>query len=294
MLADAHLPSISVVIPSYNQGHLIEETLISVLGQQYPRLEVIVIDGGSNDSSVEVLRRYAGQLTYWHSQPDQGQADAINLGMRRSSGQILCWLNSDDMFLPGTLLDAGRRLAPQIDRPALLYGDALTIHQGSGTLAGGAQSAGSFDATRLTYSDYLVQPSTFWTRRLWQATGELNVAYRYVLDWDWFIRASQHAAFCRVERHYAIYRAHPDHKTGNGADARRSEIYQVVRRYASSYWQRLYHATLGCYPQVRQLLNWLIAHRVPKPTLFLLLRFPQLLRRLRRPHDLHTVLQMYG
>jgi glycosyltransferase involved in cell wall biosynthesis len=97
-------PSISVVIPSFNQGQYIEETILSVLGQQYPNLEILVIDGGSTDNTIEILKKYSDRISYWHSKKDKGQADAINQGMNLSSGKIVCWLNSDDMYLPGTLL----------------------------------------------------------------------------------------------------------------------------------------------------------------------------------------------
>jgi glycosyltransferase involved in cell wall biosynthesis len=294
MQSASHLPSISVVIPSFNQGQYLEETLVSVLGQQYPKLEVIVIDGGSADNSVEILQAYSSQLAYWHSRPDKGQADAINQGMRRSSGDILCWINSDDMYLPGALLDVGRRLAPHIEQPFLVYGDAMTITHGADSLRSSAQRAGPFDAFRLTYTDFIVQPSAFWTRSLWAAAGELDLAYRYALDWDWFIRASQFADFCYVSKFYSVYRIHPAHKTGTGAAARQKEILTVVQRYSSAYWNSLYTETLAYYPHIREFLNLLIVWRVPKPTVFLLLRFPELILKLKQPRDIHAALQMYG
>jgi len=290
----ADLPTISVVIPSFNQGYFIEETIVSVLGQQYPKLEVIIIDGGSTDHTIDIVQSYASQLTYWHSRPDNGQGDAINQGMRLSSGDILCWLNSDDLLLPGTLLYVGRTLSKHLDQPKLIYGHALLIeHQGEGQCAG-AQDAIPFDAKRLTYSDYMVQPASFWTRALWEVTGELDPTLWYTLDWEWYIRASQYCHFTFQPRYFAIYRIHPQQKTSTGFSRRREEIVGVVQRYATLYWAKLFEIVLSLYPEIRLTLDWLLRMRVPKPTAFLLLRFPQLVPKLKHPQDVHTVLHMLG
>ena len=96
-------PKITVVTPSYNQGQFIEATIQSVIGQQYPNLEYIVCDGGSTDETVEILKKYTDKITWWCSEKDKGQSDAINKGMRKATGDIVCWINSDDVLLPGTL-----------------------------------------------------------------------------------------------------------------------------------------------------------------------------------------------
>ena len=117
--------------PSFNQGPYLEETIQSILGQHYPKLELLVIDGGSTDNSVKILEQYASHLSYWHSRKDRGQADAINQGINMSSGDVVCWLNSDDMYLPGTLLDVGRRFAGRTDTCRLVYGASVELEHGA-------------------------------------------------------------------------------------------------------------------------------------------------------------------
>ncbi|AGY59717.1 glycosyltransferase family 2 protein [Gloeobacter kilaueensis] len=292
----AELPRISVIVPSFNQGTFIERTLLSILGQGYPDLEVIVIDGGSTDETINVLERYSDQLTCWHSQPDRGQADAINRGMAISSGQILCWLNSDDMFLPGTLLAVGSHLRDQTERPKLLHGGAVTIAEENGELRSGVQSSQPFDCTRLTCSNFIVQPSSFWTRPLWQGTGELNIRYQYILDWDWFLRASRVPGFEAdyLPRFLSLYRYHAQHKTSSGGEKRRQEIMELIRTHASPYWQNLYSAIDRSYPQIQHTATRLEKLGLPGRTRLLPWLIPNVRSHLKSAQDFYTVLFTFG
>lgn len=285
-------PSISVVIPSFNQGAFIEETLVSVIGQCYPKLEIIVIDGGSTDNTVEVIEKYAEHIHYWHSKQDRGQADAINQGMRLSSGDVLCWLNSDDMYLPGTLLDVGSRFQPHTQKYHLLYGGSLHISQTAERLSSHAQAMSAFDPVRLTYCDFVAQPSAFWTRKLWLAAGELDSDRHYVLDWEWFIRASKLTDFEYVSKLYSLYRFHDAHKSSTGGAQRCKEIVEVVQQYAPTYWQKLYVEVFSHYEQVGQLDSLMSRLNIPKRHVFFALFFPKLLYKLKRPQDIGTVLSM--
>jgi len=292
MSDSVNYPSISVVIPSLNQGQYIEETILSVLGQQYPNLEIIVIDGGSTDNTVGILERYTKQISYWHSLKDNGQADAINHGMSRSSGDVLCWLNSDDMYLPGTLLDVGKRFVGRIDQCHLIYGAAVTIYLSDGKLWSSSQTTVPSEVSSLTHSDFVVQPSAFWTRKLWECTGELNTTYRYVLDWEWFIRASKIGQFEYVPRFYSVYRFHTLHKTNEEGAERRREILDVVTKSSSDYWINLYSEVEKSYSQIKKRSEFLNSLRIPKRHLLLPLFFPRIIPKLRKLQDLYIILSM--
>jgi len=163
-------PKITVVTPSLNQGKYLEETILSVLGQQYP-LEYIVMDGGSTDGSVDIIKKYQQHLAYWVSEKDGGQAAAINAAFARATGDILCWLNSDDMYLPGTLAYIASKLDPR--RPELLFGNCLHLIENS-SISYGSDVRRSHEEMNLTLTDYIIQPSSFWTRATWQQTGALD------------------------------------------------------------------------------------------------------------------------
>ena len=125
-----NLPKISIVIPSYNQGQFLEETILSVVDQQYPDLELFVVDGGSNDTSVDVIKKYEQHLTWWVSEKDKGQSDAINKGFARATGEIVSWLCSDDLYTPGTLHKVAGYFSQQDSSVGLIYGGITTFKNG--------------------------------------------------------------------------------------------------------------------------------------------------------------------
>jgi len=293
MLNTDDYPAISVVVPSFNQGEYIEETLSSIIGQCYPNLELIVMDGGSSDNTVEIIEKYAEHIHYWQSKKDNGQADAINQGMRLSTGEVLCWLNSDDMYMPGTLLDIGRRFHTRTQDYHLVYGGCLHINQSEEELSGYVQAmGGGFDPVRLTYCDFIAQPSAFWTRKLWMDAAELNSDYHYVLDWEWFIRASKLTDFEYVPKLYSLYRFHDDHKSSTGGNARCAEIVGIVNQYAPDYWRSLYSEILDNYEKAGKIDSLIDRLKLPKKHVFFALLWPQLWPRLKRTQDMGTVLSM--
>jgi glycosyltransferase involved in cell wall biosynthesis len=223
-------PGISVVTPSYNQGRFIEQTILSVLEQKYPELEYLILDGGSQDGTVKILQEYDANLSFWRSGKDRGQAAAINEGFQRSSGNILCWLNSDDLHLMHTLRTIGNILADRLDEPLIVYGGCELFDDR--TQAKELRPAVSFDGALLAVSDFLDQPSVFWTRKAWEMVGPLDESLHYGFDWDWFLRASKVCRFISIDQTLSRYRIHAGHKSGSGGKTRWLELLKIVRTHS--------------------------------------------------------------
>lgn len=231
------LPFISIVMPSFNQGTFIEQTITSILGQLYPKLELIIMDGGSTDNTREIVEKYSSSIQHFVSEPDNGQANAINKGFRLASGDILAWLNTDDMYMPQTLFRAASTIGKSSE-PALVYASCIYLNEE--TKATRTRIAPDFDATRLTYYNFIDQPTAFWTRNLWKSIGELNEEYHYVMDWEWFIRASKICRFTLFHDCFAFFRKYQNQKTSSGEVKRANEIMKVIAKYADPEWLKVY------------------------------------------------------
>jgi len=230
-------PRISIVTPSYNQSKYLEQTILSVLGQQYPDLEYIIIDGGSTDDSIKIIEKYEDKLSYWVSEPDNGQAHAINKGFKRATGHILAWLNSDDYYLPGILFKIAESIK-QSTGPMLIYGGCIHLKEKSTNSF--ALMPTNVSHKTLLFSDPLIQPSTFWTRKLWDLTGSLNEKLHYVFDWEWYIRASKHCDWVAVVDYLSVYRKHEQQKSGTGGSKRNCEILDLLKKYSENEWYVIY------------------------------------------------------
>ncbi len=242
-----NVPKISVITPSFNQGKFIEQTILSVISQSYPNLEYIVMDGGSTDESVEVIKKYERHITYWQSKPDNGQAAAINEGFKRATGDILCWLNSDDMYMPG-IFDKIAAIFVNTSKPLVVFGNCLHFNNHNSKTRG-SDVVGDAGKHILSLYDYIIQPSSFWNREAWLTTGMLEESLHFAFDWDWFIRAQNKAVqFIPVQDYLSIYRIHDTHKTGTGGEKRYEELKKIVRSYneeqklirAFDRWLRIY------------------------------------------------------
>jgi len=186
MLDETPRPKVSIVTPSYNQAEFIEETIRSVLMQNYPDIEYIVIDGGSTDGSVDIIRKYEPWLAYWTSEPDRGQSHAINKGWRRSNGDVLAWLNSDDIYDVSAIHKVVEFFQSN-DDVDMVYGDCLVIDE-KGRLEGSSPTM-EFSLEALVCNQWFIsQPATFLRRSVLDEVGLINENLNLVMDWEFWLR----------------------------------------------------------------------------------------------------------
>jgi glycosyltransferase involved in cell wall biosynthesis len=204
-------PLVSIVTPSFNQAPFLEATIQSVLEQDYPRLEYIIVDGGSTDGSLELIQKYAGRLAWWVSEKDSGQTDALNKGFARASGGILAWLNSDDTYRPGALRAAASYLVghPQV---GLVYGDANFIDEAGRVI--GRFAAAQTDLRRLKQGYvHIPQQAAFFRGDLWRAVGPLDPSFYFAMDYDLWVRLAGRAQIKYLPQTWANFRLHTAGKT---------------------------------------------------------------------------------
>lgn len=214
----AGLPSISIVTPVFNQAEFIGRTLESVRGQGYPKLEHIVMDGGSRDGTQDVIRRFADGLASWTSERDAGQADAINKGLARATGDVLAWLNADDLLLPGALDCVGHAFAadPDLD---VIYGDRIVIDAQDREVGRWALPAHS--GAILSWFDFVPQETLFWRRRAWERVGAaVDTSFQFAMDWDLLVRLRDSGArFRHLPCYLGAFRVHDAQKTSAQMDS---------------------------------------------------------------------------
>jgi hypothetical protein len=229
------LPRITIVTPSLNQGRFLGECLDSVIRQDYPLLQHIVIDGGSTDSSAAVIARYKDRLDYWCIEPDRGQSDAINKGLRRAEGDLVAWLNADDILLEGALGRVAE--AFKADNAAPFYfGDGLRVDErGSKKGQFFPEVPVVFDRNALIYGlNYILQPSTFMHRGVLQRSGLLDESLRWGMDTDLWIRLSALGTPRFVPGLQSASREYGDTKTATGMFERVEELRQIAKRHSGA------------------------------------------------------------
>jgi len=231
---DAAALRVTIVTPSLNQGAYIEETIRSVVAQDYPNLEYWIIDGGSTDGSLDIIKRWAGRCGFirWLSEKDRGQSDAINKGFRRASGEIVAWLNSDDSYTPGAVRRAAAFLSSRPDC-MLAYSDAEIVDERGMSLGIFPHTQRIFNYRRLVaVSDYIAQPSTFIRRKVLDVVGGLDEGLHWCMDWDLWIRIAAKHAVLYFPSLSARLRDYAQTKTRMGGRRRWREIVSVARRHS--------------------------------------------------------------
>lgn len=210
---------ISIVTPSYNQGQYIEETILSILSQDYPNLEYIVIDGGSTDDTIDIIKKYEDRIDFWVSEPDGGQSDAINKGWRKSTGDIVAWLNADDTYCPGALETVAKVF--ENDPQAILAHGAAHTYDGSGQTILFTTQPLDMDPYEMiaSCSGVTTQPSIFLGRKVLDEVGYLDPNLHYVMDWEYCIRIGLHfgtRGYRKVDTVLSNNRDWPGTKTNKG------------------------------------------------------------------------------
>ena len=249
------LPLVSIVTPSFQQVDYLERALLSVLEQDYPRLEYIVIDGGSTDGSREILQRYAHRLAYWVSEPDLGQTEALNKGFSRATGDIFAWLNSDDALFPGTVRKAVEFLVSHAEI-GMVYGGADYIDAEDRRIGRFPAAPTDYRRLRRGYV-HIPQQSSFFRSRLWRMAGPLDPTYHFAMDYDLWVRIADLSPIAHVPEAWAGFRLHAGAKTLKDADRCWPEMIRIHFRDGGKPWSIIYAKYL-----VRRLTEPLWAERL--------------------------------
>ncbi len=225
----ADVPLVTVVTPSYNQGRFIAATIESVLAQDYPNLEYLIIDGASTDDTADVVARYADRLTFV-SEPDRGQSEAINKGFRRARGRYVAWLNSDDVFLPGAISAAVAALDANRDAGAV-YGEGYQIDE-AGNVISRFEVTQQFNLWRLlNVSDYILQQTVFFRRSIFDEIGWVDEALHYGMDWELLMRIGLRYPVVYVPHYMGAIREYPAAKSFAGGAKRARELAGIMRSH---------------------------------------------------------------
>ena len=250
-------PQVTIVTPSYNQAEYLEETVRSVLLQSYPALQYIIMDGGSDDGSVDIIKKYEPWLAGWVSEPDEGQSDAINKGFRQATGEIQAWLNSDDVYFPDTLGTAVDELESQgtdvliggMEKFIIDDGAYVALSRTSGADGIPIHAYPIFRDEEKNRPFHFIQPPMFWRKWVWEGTGGLNAAFHWVMDIEWCTRAVQLGAVVGTTRSmFAKFRLHGASKT---------ELYNHKQHHEQADFYR----SLAGHPDYRRFPLWLAAKR---------------------------------
>lgn len=219
------LPLVSIITPSFNQARYLEQTMRSVLEQDYPRIEYLVIDGSSRDGSVDIIRKNEDKLAYWVSERDSGQAEAINKGLMRTTGEIVAWINSDDYYLPGAISSAVKIFEANPD-VVLVYGDMLAVDENGQTI--NLMKYAQLSLVDLLCFQIIGQPSVFFRRDALEKAGLLDTTFHFLLDHHLWIRLAQYGKILHVPQVWSAARYHAEAKNRAKAAEFGQEAFRIL------------------------------------------------------------------
>jgi glycosyltransferase involved in cell wall biosynthesis len=253
-------PLVSIITPSFNQSRFIEATIRSVLEQDYPSIEYIIVDGGSNDGSVDIINRYAGKLAWWVSEKDKGQTDALNKGFLQAKGEILAWINSDDTYEPGTVTSAVKYLVEN-PRMGMVYADTNFIDENGQVI--GCFPAAQTDYRRLRQGYvHIPQQAAFFRASLWRQVAPLDPDFYFAMDYDLWVRLARLAPLSYLPgQSWANFRLHTSGKTIAADDRCWPEMLKVHYRDGGSFFAQIV-AKYYIRKLASPLLNWRRQQRI--------------------------------
>jgi glycosyltransferase involved in cell wall biosynthesis len=228
------LPLVSIVTPSFNQARFLEATIQSVLSQNYPRLEYIIVDGGSTDGSLEIIRKYSDRLSWWTSEKDKGQTDALNKGFAHATGNILAWLNSDDTYQPGAVASAVEFMRENLQL-GLVYGDSNYINEAGEVIGKFPAAQTDLNHLRQGYV-HIPQQASFFRGDLWRSVGPLDPSFFFAMDYDLWVRLAAISQVKYVSQTWANFRLHRAGKTIAADDRCWPEMLRVHYRDGGSFF----------------------------------------------------------
>lgn len=245
-------PLVTVVTPSRNQGAYLEEAIQSVLSQDYPRVEYIIVDGASNDETLSIIHKYQDRLAWWVSEEDRGQTDAINKGFSHARGEIFAWLNSDDSYLPGAISAAVRAFVSCPDC-GLVYGKANYVDVDGNSIGSFPSAQTSLGLLRQGYV-HIPQQAAFFQARLWGEAGPLDPSLYFAMDYELWLGIAQRARIKFVPQVWANFRLHDDAKTIAADERCWPEMLRIHYRNGGSFFsviQAKYYARKLVGPMLR-------------------------------------------
>lgn len=235
----AQFPKISIITPSYNQAEYLERTILSVFNQNYPNLEYIIIDGGSTDGSVEIIKKYADRITYWVSEADNGQSNAINKGIKQATGEWIAWQNSDDIFYPGSFL--GLKVASAKHANAnLLIGNMMMIDSKDNNIRDISYVKPTLSSL-LAEGMVLTNQSAFWHRSVHERIGLLDETLHYAFDYEWFLRVASLGNAYHTNKIWGGWRIHDEAKASLYPNKFKQEFQKVISEYKHTKTNKFFY-----------------------------------------------------